>query len=90
MKNMDSIICGHNHDILNPKHKSIGCNCRKKDSCPLNGKCLTPKVMYHANVSHKANNDEKFFGGLAKTTFKGRYSNHKRGVIISNISIIQN
>ena len=35
MKNMDSIICGHNHDILNPKHKSIGCNCRKKDSCPL-------------------------------------------------------
>ena len=37
MKNMDSIISGHNHNILNPKQKSFGCNCRKKDCCPLNG-----------------------------------------------------
>ena len=80
MKNMDSIISGHNHNILNPKQRSFGCNCRKKDSCPLNGECLTPKVIYHADVTNEANNDQKFYFGLAETTFKERYNNHKRDV----------
>ena len=80
MKNMDSIISGHNHNILNPKQRSFGCNCRKKDSCPLNGECLTPKVIYRADVTNEANNDQKFYFGLAETTFKERYNNHKRDV----------
>ena len=42
-----------------------------------------------ADVSNKANNDQKFYFGLAEITFKKRYNNHK-GDIISNISIIQN
>ena len=29
MKNMDSIISGRNHNILNPKQKSFGCNCKR-------------------------------------------------------------
>ena len=77
MKNMDSIISGHNHNILNPKQKSFGCNCRKKDSCPLNGECLTPKVIYRADVSNEANNNQKFYFGLAETTFKERYNKNK-------------
>ena len=89
MKNMDSIISRHNHNILKPKQKWFGCNCRKKRSCPLNGECLTRKVIYRADVSNKANNDQKFYFGLAEITFKKRYNNHK-GDIISNISIIQN
>ena len=76
MKNMDSIISGHIHNILNPNQKSFGC----KHSCPLNGKCLTPKVIYRADVSNEANNDQKFYFGLAETTFKERYNNHKRDV----------
>ena len=79
IKNMDSIISGHNHNILNPKQRSFGCNCRKKDSCPLNGECLTPKVIYRADVTNEANNGQMFFG-LAETTFKERYNNHKRDV----------
>ena len=50
IKNMDSIISGHNHNILHPKGKSCGCNYRKKYSCPLNGECLTSKVTHHADV----------------------------------------
>ena len=80
MKNMDSIISGHNHNILNPKQKLFGCNCRKKDSCPLNGKCLTPKVIYGPDVTNEANNEQTFYFALAETTFKGRYNNHKRDV----------
>ena len=76
MKNMDSIISGHNHNILNSKQKSFGCNYRRKDSCPLNGECLTPKVIYRAVVSNEANNDQKFYFGFAETTFKERYNYH--------------
>ena len=85
MKNMDSIISGHNYNILIPKQKSFGCNCRKKDSCHLNCKCLTPKVIYRANISDEANNDQKFYFGLAETrsaiTIINKISN------ISNFSI---
>ena len=63
MKNMDAII-------LNLKQKSFGYNFRKKDSCPLKRKCLTPKVIYDADVSSETNNNQKFFFALAKATFK--------------------
>ena len=76
MKNMDSIISGHNHNILNPKQRSFGCNCRKKE----NGECLTPKVIYRADVTNEANNDQKFYFGIAETTFKEPFNNHKRDV----------
>ena len=60
MKNMDLIILGHNHNILYPKQKSFGCNYRKKDRCPLNGKRLTSKKIYYADISHEANNNQNF------------------------------
>ena len=59
MKNLDSVISGHNLNMLNLKLKLFGYNCRKKDSCPLDGECLTPKVIYSViyNVSNEANNN---------------------------------
>ena len=65
MKNMDSVISRHNHNILNLNRKLFGCCCRKKYSCPLNGKCM---------------NDQKSYFGLTKINFKDRYNNHKRDV----------
>ena len=40
MKNINSIISSYNKNILNPKTVSFGCNCWKKESCPLNEECL--------------------------------------------------
>ena len=77
MKNMNLIKCRYNRNLLNPKQKSFRCNCRKEDECPLNGKCVTPKVIYRADVTNKTNNGQKFYFGLAETTFKERYNNHK-------------
>ena len=77
---MDLIISWHNHNILHPKQKSFGCNYRKKDSYPLNDECLTPKVIYFTDVSNEANNDQNFYFGLAETTFKDHYNDHKRDV----------
>ena len=80
MKNIDSITSGQNHNVLNPKQKSFGCNCRKKDSFPLNGEYLTLKVIYPPDISNEANNHQKFYFGLAETTLKERYNKHERDV----------
>ena len=77
---MDSIISGHNRNILNPKQKSFGCNCRKKDNCPLNGECLISKAIYRADVSNEANNGQKFYFGSAEATFEEPFNNQKRDV----------
>ena len=78
LRNISSIISSHNHNILWPKQKSFGCNCRAKNECPLNGECQTPSVIYRADVINDSNDEEKFYFGLADTTFKERYRNHIR------------
>ena len=45
MKNINSIISSYNKNILNPKTVSFGCNCWKKESCPLNEECLTSQFV---------------------------------------------
>ena len=52
MPNVKSIISSHNKSVL--KDQSVtsasqvdkDCNCRKKDTCPLSGKCLTTNGHY--------------------------------------------
>ena len=50
MRNISSIIASHNKSILRPKAEEYDCNCRNKDSCPLQNRCLTAKVIYEATV----------------------------------------
>ena len=78
MENINYIISSHNKVILNPRATSFGCNCRKKESCPLNGECLTSQLVYRATVTNAVNEYLKKYIGLADTTFKERHSNHKR------------
>ena len=47
--NMANIIKNHNGKILNERDEIDNrkmCICRNKDLCPLDGKCLTSKVIY--------------------------------------------
>ena len=44
-KNMKLVISSHNKQILTPKNKQVGCNCRMKNSCPLDNKCLTSQLI---------------------------------------------
>ena len=46
IRNVSSIIALHNKSILRPKAEEYGCNCRNKESCPLQNQSLTPKVIY--------------------------------------------
>ena len=75
---MKSIISSHNKQILTPKNKQVGCNCRIKNSCPLDNKCLTSQLIYQADVTFN-------YLGLAETTFKERYSNRKSSFNNENI-----
>ncbi|KXJ26852.1 Nose resistant to fluoxetine protein 6 [Exaiptasia diaphana] len=51
------------------------CNCRNKDQCPLDNKCLTTSVIYNAQVT--TSNTTKNYIGLTEGTFKQRFSQHK-------------
>ena len=69
------------------------CNCRQKDSCPLEGKCLSDNLVYQATVTTipppqnptlpdappSQNLPETHtYIGLTSNTFKTRIANHKK------------
>ena len=76
MRNISLIIASHNTSILCPKAKEYGCNCRNKESCPLQNQSLTPKVIYEATVVNNSDNEKWVYFGTSDTTFKNRYCNH--------------
>ena len=79
MRNISSLIASHNKSILCPKAKEYGCNCRNKESCPLQNQCLTPKAIYEATVVNNSDDVKQVYFGASVTTFKSRYHNHKQG-----------
>ena len=76
LKNVTSIISSHNKALLQPITETTSCNCRSKQSCPLDNKCLTTKLVYKAEVSNNCDDEIKMYIGLAETPFNKRYSNH--------------
>ena len=79
MGNILSIILSHNKKILNPvSNTKYGCNCRSKESCPLQNKCLTAKIVYRADVKNVTNDEKKLYLGVTETPFKERFGNHTR------------
>lgn len=74
-QNLAQIIKAHNKKILTPSSATKnGCNCKKKDQCPLNGSCVNFDVIYKCQVT--ANNDKKFYIGATAGEWKKRYRNH--------------
>ena len=67
---MTSIISCHIKQILTSKNKQVGCNCRVKNSCPLDNKCLTLQLIYQADVTNNLDDMYMYYLGFAKTTFK--------------------
>ena len=92
-QNIKQIISSHNAKVMrksadDPQERS--CNCRIKDSCPLEGKCLSDNLIYQATVtsipppqnqtpaSQTDPPQTHTYIGLASTTFKIRIGNHKK------------
>ena len=81
MPNAASIISSHNKAILT-KHTNTKptvcdtCSCRRRMSCPLDGKCLTEGVVYQATVKREDTGDIQTYVGITEGSFKSRYNNH--------------
>ena len=80
MQNMKSVINYHNMNVLNNTAEiEEGCNCRNRNKCPLDGKCLTPNIIYEAQImSNHPNYKQKVYIGTAETDFKHRFNNHTK------------
>ena len=76
MPNLEKKISAHNKKLLTtlPETPDKMCNCRKPAECPLDGKCLTPNVIYQATV--ECEGGQETYIGLTENQFKTRYRNH--------------
>ena len=84
MGNIKVIIQKHNKKVLCKTNKSEEekshsnstslCNCRSKNLCPLDNKCLIKNVIYKATISSA--NETKNYIGSTGNTFKNRWYNH--------------
>ena len=74
---MGSIISSHNKHILNSNNTEYGCNCNNRNECPLENECLTPRIVYRADVTNNKTDEHKYYYRISDTPFKERYENHK-------------
>ena len=92
-RNIKSIINFHNAKILFPEKSTEQrtCNCLNKVNFPLEQKCLTANIVYKAKItSSNQNYQEKVYFGSCETTFKKRFSNHKKSFDLKHIKTKQN
>lgn len=75
---MTNIIKSHNKKLINDNKKPEKlCNCRRKEDCPLDGKCRTENVVYKC-VASVPERPDKVYLGTAEGEFKTRFYNHKK------------
>ena len=81
LPNIKRIIQSHNTNIINkPTNQDTNnkCNCRQKNSCPLDGNCLAENIVYKATITTDNQNYKlKEYIGSTCNKFKTRYGNHK-------------
>ena len=76
MRNISSVTASHYKFILRWKAKEYGYNYRNIESCPLQNRSLTPKVIYEATVVNASDDEKRVYFGASDTTFKDPYRKH--------------
>ena len=51
---------------------------RLKNTCPLKNQCQTSNLIYRGDFENKVKDERNAYFGLAATTFKERFENHKK------------
>ena len=79
MRNVKTIISSHNKAQISKSSNQSekiddNCNCRDKNSCPLEGNCNTRNIVYQAEVV--TSKTKETYIGLCDITFKERYRNY--------------
>ena len=71
--------------LNNTAETEESCNCRNKNNYPLDGKCLTPNIIYEAQImSNQLNYKQKVYIRTAETDFKHRFNNHTKSFKLEN------
>ena len=73
------MIKSYNNRILS-KEKTQDqpkCNCRQKDTCPLEGKFLDKELIYHYILKKNITSDGVNYNGLTENTFKDQLHKHR-------------
>ena len=81
MSNIRTKINSHSRVILpnKPSKNAKCCKFQQKENCPMNGDCLKESLVYYATIScNDKNYKPKLYKGSCGTSFKKRYSNHKK------------
>ena len=84
---MKSFLDKHNKIILKKHTNTLNserlntddgklCNCRQRENCLTDGKCLTKSVVYKAEVTTTDDNARQTYIGVTANDFKTRYRNH--------------
>ena len=75
MSSTSRVVTQHNYKVLlTTKNVDQLCNCRNKDNCPLDGKCLQKCIVYKADVI--TNKGSHICYGAGDGEFKPRYNYH--------------
>ena len=92
LQSIKSILNNHNMKVLNSIAEiKESCNCRNENSCTLDGKCLTPNIIYEVQImSNQLNYKQKICIGNAKTDFKHRFNNHTKSFSLEHYKTTQN
>ena len=83
LPNVKQTISNNNHRLLQLQgmkestQDSKLCNCRQKNSCPLDGKGLTKYLLYKATLTETASNNQETYIGLTEHKFKTKFNLHK-------------
>ena len=72
------MIKSHNNRILSEEktHDQPKCNCRQKDTCPLEGNCLDKELIYQCNLKENTTSDRVKYNSLTENTFKDQFYKH--------------
>ena len=78
-KNISSIISGHNKKIMRiAPPVTRDCNCRNREQCPLDNKCLSQDIIYEGTVVSHPDEVVKDYRGLCSTVWKSRWAVHNQ------------
>ena len=82
MPNFKQAIINHNERLLQDQSEDKPtsekmCNCRCREECPLDGKCLRECIVYKATVTQTQSNNKETYIGFTDNAFKTRYNLHK-------------
>ena len=79
MRNVASIISSHNKRVLRAEEPNNRlCNCRVKEECPLDNKCLSSNIIYRGIITNHTDTVEKHYVGCTMREWKDRYAVHKQ------------